>query len=365
MKFLYIVSFLFFNVSLFSQTDINFTNGKIKKFDISDFNIKIIPLETNDACLIGQPQTIITHNNKWYIVDRISKSILIFNYNGTYYQTFNKQGDEPGKYSNIRYFTINPYNNNIEIADNYTNTIYIYSNNGNFISQKRLSFPFISFLHLSPKEIIFNKQYQIDSKVSYNLVLTDNYYRVIKRFSKIKEIPPSALSFSSKFELKSINHKIWWLKTYDQNLYLVTKNGIQSKVKIDFGKMWPEHSFAFNHNLTDFNYIYHTFKNKYLYFFDFFPFNDYYLAKYTYQSKPYISVYDKNTKKAIIYDCSNMPKNFNNIKGYTNDSVIVFINPMDMGSLKVYLTKSQKKLITSYEDEPNPWIVILKYKTQK
>ena len=365
MKNLYFIIILFLYGNIFSQTNINFYKGKTQKFSIRDFNIKIIPLETNDDCIIGQAQSVTMYNNKWYIVDYISKSILIFNKDGSYNRTFDMHGEGPGKYTDIGYFTINPYNNNLEIADNYTNTIYIYSNNGNFISQKRLSFPFISFLHLSPKEIIFNKQYQIDSKVSYNLVLTDNYYRVIKGFSKIQEYPPSALSFSSRFELKNIKRKIWWIKTYDPNLYLVTRNGIQNKVRFDFGKMWPEHSFAFNHNLTDINYIYHTFKNKYLHFFDFFPFTDYYLAKYTYQSKPYISVYDKNTKKAIIYECSNMPKKFYDIMGYTDDSVIILINPIDMTALKDYLSDSQKKLIASYEDEPNPWIIMLKYKTQK
>ncbi len=352
---------ILFIVKITAQT-ISFHNN-IKKFDPNDFDIRIVELETKNNFLIGQPNQVVYRDDKWFISDRLTNQIFIFNKDGSFYSKINEQGNAPGKYSNIRYFSINPYNSQIEIFDNFQNSIYIYDYSGNFIKKIRLSFFMLSFEYLNKNTIVINKQYQKDeTKYNYNLLFTDNKFKIIKKFDRITQTPSSAASFVARLPLKKINNKIYWIKTYNPNLYVIDDLNSIKTIKLDFGSIWPEKSFAFNSNLHDRNLIFNTFKAKYIQYFDIFPFNNQYMAKYYYKDVPYISVYDKNTNSNITYDCSNMPDKLNDFIGYTDNYVITMINPLDLLDSNIPLTKHQKNLINNYEDEPNPWIVLLRKK---
>lgn len=66
-------------------------NIKIKK-------VKYIPLETKDDCLISGISKIIYKYNKFYIWDIVSKSIFVFNENGTLLRKIDAVGNGPGEY---------------------------------------------------------------------------------------------------------------------------------------------------------------------------------------------------------------------------------------------------------------------------
>jgi len=357
--FLFLIHF-----SVFAQQTIKFETNNPQAFDVNDFNIKIIPLETNDQSIIGKISSVTFFKNHWYVVDHLTNAVIIFYNSGKFIRKIRKVGEAPGKYSKIGYFTINPYNDHLEIADNYKNTIYIYNLLGKFIAQKRLSFPFISYLHINSNRIAINKQYQIDNDKSYNVLITDRHYKVLKKILPINEYPSSALTLASRFELKRINNKIWWKKSYDPSIYEINNMGIKKIYHLDFGNLWPNHDFAFNHDNSDFNKIYNTFKKKYLMFYDVFNFKNYILAKYTYQHVPFISIYNKNKNFTKLYHCKNMPKYFNDLIGYTDASVITAVNPLSLINSNIPLTDLQKDMIKSYEEEPNPWLIILTYKAE-
>jgi len=362
MKSLLLILINFITISMFSQQSLDFKTKDAISFKMNDFSIKIIPLQTNDNCILGEIYQAQIEVNFFYLLDGATNTIFIFDKSGKYISKINAYGNGPGKYSNASEMQINPFNGQVEIADGYKNSIFKFTNKGKFISQKRIPFFFSSYEFLDKNTLVFDKSYQIDEKQSYNLLFTNNKYKVLKRISPISETPPSALSFPPQFGLKKINNKIWWLKAYDPIVYKVTSNGVSKQYRLDFGKLWPEHSFAFNNKLTDFKYIYNVFKKKYMIYFDFFPFKDYFFTKYTYQNVPYISIIDRKTNQKKLYNCSKLPKKFDSPVGYTDNAVIYMINPIDLLKKNFPLTEQQKQLINSYEDEPNPWIVLLQYK---
>ncbi len=362
MKSFILFIFSLFSLSMLAQQNLNFKIKDAVPFKANDFNLKVIPLQTNDNCVLGIIYQVLLEDNYFYLLDGATNTIFMFDKSGKYISRINAYGFGPEKYSNVSHIQINPYTRQIEVVDNYKNTIFKFTKQNKFISQKRIPFFFSSYVFLDKKTLVFDKSYQIDDRQNYNLLITNNNYRVLKKLSPITETPPSALSFPPKFRLKKINQTIFWLKAYDPIVYKITSNGISKQYRLNFDKLWPDHHFAFNNKITDFKYIHNVFQKKYMMFFDFFPFRDYFLAKYTYQNVPYISIIDRKTNQKKLYNCSKLPQRFGSPVGYTDNAVIYIVNPVDLLEKGFPLTPQQKELINAYEEEPNPWIVLLQYK---
>jgi hypothetical protein len=60
-----------------------------------------IPLETNKECLIGRIDKIIQHNNVFYICDRITNTLFLFDKNGKFKSKYNKIGRGPYEYLSL------------------------------------------------------------------------------------------------------------------------------------------------------------------------------------------------------------------------------------------------------------------------
>ena len=89
---------------------INLANITIdQKYDYSNIiNVEeIIKLETHEECIIGRITKILYKNERFFIFDRASQAIYVFNKNGNYERKLSKQGYGPNEYQEIRDFDIN------------------------------------------------------------------------------------------------------------------------------------------------------------------------------------------------------------------------------------------------------------------
>jgi hypothetical protein len=103
----------FENVILFDR------NESLDNFDIgniTDSMFQIIPLETNENCLISSIDKIEIQNNHIYIKDDLAKSIYIFDMTGKYTGKINAIGHGPGEYIIPSYMTVT--DTSIIIVDN-------------------------------------------------------------------------------------------------------------------------------------------------------------------------------------------------------------------------------------------------------
>jgi hypothetical protein len=81
----------------------------VKNYDMSaitDSIIQIIPLETNDDCLISKINKIEFQNNQFYIQDNLAQSIYIYDMKGKYKGKIQAVGQGPGEYANLSYMTV-------------------------------------------------------------------------------------------------------------------------------------------------------------------------------------------------------------------------------------------------------------------
>ncbi|MFA5850132.1 MAG: 6-bladed beta-propeller [Bacteroidales bacterium] len=123
-----------------AKTDNNSINldqmDKVSVRDLVD-SISVVQLETKEESLIGGIQRIISHKNRFYIVDYTQQAVLCFNANGEYLFKINKRGRGPEEYNYLGEFNIDPYNDQLMILVPWGNILY-YDLDGNFISKVKL-----------------------------------------------------------------------------------------------------------------------------------------------------------------------------------------------------------------------------------
>lgn len=105
------------------------TNNDLITIDIDKANIKntilfseifkqirIVPLETNRDCLIGNIDKMLIENDTIYVLDeKIARSLFVFDNNGKFIRKIGKLGNGPGEYRKPRSFSIDTENKRINI----------------------------------------------------------------------------------------------------------------------------------------------------------------------------------------------------------------------------------------------------------
>lgn len=144
---------------------------------------KLLPLETNDACLIGQIDKIKKFKKHYYIASSGS-SIFHFDEQGKFISSLTQKGAGPEEFIRIEDFDVYEVNGKTEIWISDNQSIKVYDAfNGTFLYKK--SFPFVihKFKRLSNSHILL-----VTGQDEYILTLVDGNSQVLKQYLK-KEIP--------------------------------------------------------------------------------------------------------------------------------------------------------------------------------
>ncbi|MDR1155141.1 MAG: 6-bladed beta-propeller [Bacteroidales bacterium] len=108
----------------------------VKSYDMTniiDTSFSIVPLETNDDCLIGTIDKLEIKADRIYIFDNMSKSIFIFNMDGKFINKINAYGRAPGEYFAISAATVT--DSTIIILDIALRKLLEYRLSGKFIKE--------------------------------------------------------------------------------------------------------------------------------------------------------------------------------------------------------------------------------------
>ncbi len=356
------IFFLFATIGKSQVQELNFKDATEKEMDLSEFQFEFYPLETTTDCLIGQAFRIRLFENRWYVADYATKKLFVFNKAGKHLFTIDARGNSPQEYVSLDFFTVNPYDKNIEIVDNYGRAILKFDSKGEFVSKHQI-FLGGSFEYVTPHLLFFSNPYSYGDTADYNLLLVNNNYEVVKRYSKVSKRPSSALIFAPYFELKKYSDKLMWVKAYDKNIYQLSETGVQIIAKMNFGNLWPAEEFAFNDKVNNFQVIMDTFKKKkWMRYFDIYQTKKHYLATFSVEETPFLATLNKKTGRSCLYNCEKMPSNLNKIIGYGDDYVIIRMNPKDLIEYDFPISEKQKAVIENMGEDENPWIVTMRKK---
>jgi hypothetical protein len=99
--------------------------------------IDVIPLETTEQSVFNYPfdKFFVSEDKHYYILDSRSKSIFIFDENGTFLEKINKQGQGPGEYTDVKDFNPNRFTDNLEITSAW-GQLFVYDSTGKSYIEK-------------------------------------------------------------------------------------------------------------------------------------------------------------------------------------------------------------------------------------
>ena len=110
-------------------------SGRLSEF-LTD--VKLIPLETTKASLIGSIDKAVIARERIYILDKKSQKLLLFNLTGKFTGQVGQMGKGPGEYVEIEDFLVDADGKKLYILD--FKNIHAFSLDGKFIKTFRLSF---------------------------------------------------------------------------------------------------------------------------------------------------------------------------------------------------------------------------------
>jgi len=149
--------------------------GKLFFSQIVD-SITYIQLETNEQCLLGEISDLHFQNNIYYVYDRQTNSIYLFNEKGSFLNKISKYGRGPGEYVNLNSFFIDR-DDNIHINDLTFKKVFVYDNKGAFLNEFWLDDYVRDFCVINNEYFLYMPDYNIDSKQGLYLYnKEDNQY---------------------------------------------------------------------------------------------------------------------------------------------------------------------------------------------
>ena len=260
-------------------------------------SINLIPLETKKECIIGKIGKIIYYENEYYISDKMSKDILMFDKNGNYKNRIGKIGRGPGEYIALQDFEINTKTGNIEVLSIAPSRLIEYNKSGEHIRTKYL-----------PKKTDFCHYFKYT--VDNNLVLfsLNAKYRIIhydiqtNKVNVIKKQIPDYIATKTLFNpsgspLYIYDNNVFFNEAFSNTVYKLDAKSMNIDYKWDFNN----YNFDINVDLpknkekdyyTDY---YLSNSKKYIYYF---PFNiqnsNYLINTYFFDSKLHCAIFNKS-----------------------------------------------------------------------
>jgi len=202
------------------------------KFDLGEYvsNIKYIPLETNDNCLIKSIRNVITYKNDIYISR--SNFLYKFSLKGKFIKEIGTQGRGPAEFKEIPTLSLDSTKNELCISEN--STIVRYDTTGNFISRHKI------------EELDFQAIYKVDSNGNYFFKLPHApkekiaikiYDKNLKLLKNIKNTIVKDEGYSHQAELVNYNGDFYYNSLVNDTIFSIDKNfNKKAHWVIDYGK---------------------------------------------------------------------------------------------------------------------------------
>jgi hypothetical protein len=184
-------------------------------------SIRLIPLETNDSCLMADPRKIIAANNRFYILS--AHAVFLFNADGTFLRRIHHRGRGPHEYIELDDFAVTE-NGNIEIAGG--NKIMKYTTDDSLLLEQNLPQYVDRIAMLSENlTVCHNSTY-------YPLYLWNaNKKKVVNLLQKDEK-----KSILGHLPLIQYHDIIYYQAPYSSDILQVTPDGTKKEWHIDFDK---------------------------------------------------------------------------------------------------------------------------------
>ena len=210
-----------------------------KEYDITQLmdtsDIKIVPLETNQDCLIAEVSRIFVLNGHIYVFDKQTKGVYIFDMSGKYVNKVHSIGAGPGEYTDISDVFIDE--NNIFITDYYINRILVYGLDGHFVRDFKTEGFFSNMIFTSGDRLFsVNVSSKSNDGKTYQLFSSDKYGRNVEKYIPYNR-DDIYTSVSGLYCYSASAGEVLFLTQTDDIVYRIKNGKVAPAYKLDFGGM--------------------------------------------------------------------------------------------------------------------------------
>lgn len=325
-------------------------------------SLTLIPLETNENCLITHVSKIKKYGDKVYVFDGKIGEILIFNMYGDFLDKVSHKGKGHGEYVMISDFDVHPQSGNIYVRDGMTGKILVFHGN-KFLKDLNPSFgaDLYSFCFLDENNIVFDNQLSRPKKGwGYQMIFTDNKFNVIDKKIPYEKFISLRMSPISPFS--HVGDRVSYQPVYKDTIFHIEGSKLIPRYKLDFGNQWLDKDFLLSDKLDPLRFMRDLNKLDAINFLNTIESISHLFVYFTHKNEKYAYLYDKITKKgAFLKNYMRNGCGYNGLPIISDgDSFVGVVNPLELSNVnKDILQKYLKK--KSLMEGDNPILSFIKF----
>lgn len=237
----------FSNLDGFSVLKINHKLKEkfIKESEYID-SVNLIPLETNEDCIIGEISKMEIDNNYIYILDSdVAKTLFVFKKNGEFLRKIGAKGNGPGEYTSIWDFKLLS-KNKLMILD-FTNNKLLFYKNFVYTHTEMIDYPIESVI--KDKSYYYFKLTRYKTKASFGLLITNDKFETQKiefQYPQSNKNP-----YFIPYSFRKYMDSITYIQQFESKIYRIKDGKILPKYYIDFGDKKLSYEDAIFSNVKD------------------------------------------------------------------------------------------------------------------
>ena len=217
---------------------VNFSDIKYSEESIDFFSsYKLIQLETNDQCLIGEITKIITHLDRIYILDMyIAESVFIFDNTGKWINTIHRKGKGSEEYINVTDIFVDDQTQSLCLLCRSNKKIMMFDEYGEFQKQEQL--PLVWFFNMEKTShgyIANARNTSTPPNFKSKIYLLSDDIQIIERHFPISKTWESNI-LGIRTEFAKQNDTIYYFPALENTVYHIYNNTISEVYKYDFGQ---------------------------------------------------------------------------------------------------------------------------------
>lgn len=297
-------------------------------YDISkdiELDFDLVALETNDSCLVGYIKKIIYENNKYYIQDDKRSAIFIFNNQGQFISKLDRKGGGPDEYFTVSSFVMK--GEDIWIHDDVSKRLICYDPNFNKRQEIHINFPSFN-MNIINDDIYLSTNWLWYGEDSYQLIKCNTETRQITDFLPFNKVEKE--DFAATIKKKAFANwgdSCLFTNSYDNKLYRITSKSVSPQYKYTFSERFEDIPLSYNEieskseKIRGIDAIFQT-KNSIL-------------LQYEDNKIPKIAIYSKSNKSCKTYPSILINSDFANFQSYNyfftkKGEIISIYNPEEL-----------------------------------
>ena len=295
---------------------------------------RLIPLETNMNCMIGEISRVKIHRNYLYILDsRYTQELYIFDLNGKMVNKISRKGNGPQEYINIRDFYVDTIRSTLNLVCNANRKVMSFTLTGDsLLKEQRLPLRIVS-ADVDKTGTIIGYAGNISSSQRFSsriyILSADDYSVKGNAFPIDKQWESRHVGTTNR--LFSYNGNIQYFPSLEYSVFQINADTILLRYRYDLGSHeLPDIYKKPDYFLTEKK---QTLPKNIVIQLDAVQETDQFLAAYfVFNHLPRINFYSKQTGKNRTYDLQSNPfldrvLPFGNIEAMNNDYMITSIQP--------------------------------------